>query len=119
MWDVTEVLQTSAGRAIFLLTHPVWDVTLLQHPGAPKHTISTHTSRVGCDGANIMADIDVVFLLTHPVWDVTAKSLKAAKTFRISTHTSRVGCDYLSPFSAIFSQVISTHTSRVGCDRYI
>ena len=34
---------------IFLLTHPVWDVT----------------------GANIMADIDVVFLLTHPVWDVT------------------------------------------------
>ena len=78
----------------FLLTHPVWDVTL-QHGkleyiiDISTHTsrvgcdaryfddeelnnISTHTSRVGCDGANIMADIDVVFLLTHPVWDVTA-----------------------------------------------
>ena len=56
---------------VFLLTHPVWDVTLTVGINANDIIISTHTSRVGCDGE--------------------------AKDFNdlvdISTHTSRVGCD--------------------------
>ena len=56
---------------IFLLTHPVWDVT------APTvirecEEISTHTSRVGCDYIGCVENnIHIWFLLTHPVWDVT------------------------------------------------
>ena len=55
----------------FLLTHPVWDVTMCIIPGDHGYTISTHTSRVGCD----------LF------------SLKLPRQHQISTHTSRVGCD--------------------------
>ena len=59
------------NSTIFLLTHPVWDVTLMR--------CGAHTSKI--------------FLLTHPVWDVT-KRWKALNEFvKISTHTSRVGCD--------------------------
>ena len=34
---------------VFLLTHPVWDVTLDSNYFLKLLTISTHTSRVGCD----------------------------------------------------------------------
>ena len=34
---------------IFLLTHPVWDVTTITEDGSPTQNISTHISRVGCD----------------------------------------------------------------------
>ena len=55
----------------FLLTHPVWDVTLQR--GKLEHIIdiSTHTSRVGCD-------ISWLLMIQEK---------------QISTHTSRVGCD--------------------------
>ena len=79
---------------LFLLTHPVWDVTSyhtdkVQKLGISTHTsrvgcdileysasfwtdISTHTSRVGCDSAGIpLGSPGYIFLLTHPVWDVT------------------------------------------------
>ena len=56
----------------FLLTHPVWDVTVITNADGDKTYISTHTSRVGCDD---YVDVErgelVKFLLTHPVWDVT------------------------------------------------
>ena len=77
----------------FLLTHPVWDVTqnvchVFFYTSISTHTsrvgcdsrmqlgfscifISTHTSRVGCDAENISKKEDMEFLLTHPVWDVT------------------------------------------------
>ena len=56
----------------FLLTHPVWDVTInTVYINKSKNQISTHTSRVGCD---------FVFC-----------SFISATV--ISTHTSRVGCD--------------------------
>ena len=81
-------------------------------------TISTHTSRVGCD---------------------TVEQWHQYITGGISTHTSRVGCDYFSNhpsdrfFLYFYSHIpcgmwlvrpnfkpiiipISTHTSRVGCD---
>ena len=55
----------------FLLTHPVWDVTVPLKKTTSPTCISTHTSRVGCD-----------FLESFHKWLVL-----------ISTHTSRVGCD--------------------------
>ena len=57
--------------ALFLLTHPVWDVTALAVKNYAAEAISTHTSRVGCDNRT-----------------------RRHRTMRkISTHTSRVGCD--------------------------
>ena len=68
-----EVQNLLNSGQIFLLTHPVWDVTLSLEHGCRTKEISTHTSRVGCDKA--------------------ALELYYDKT--ISTHTSRVGCDAL------------------------
>ena len=101
---------------IFLLTHPVWDVTNAFDASSVGVYISTHTSRVGCD-----------LLCCH-----------ALQGSIISTHTSRVGCDqYEHSLPNIswhfYSHIpcgmwrcytnrsrpntsISTHTSRVGCD---
>ena len=56
---------------LFLLTHPVWDVTTTQNKRSIIGVISTHTSRVGCDS---YAFVLLCFIV-------------------ISTHTSRVGCD--------------------------
>ena len=56
--------------------------------------ISTHTSRVGCDGGYLMKNFrQHIFLLTHPVWDVTGGKIMTSQSGIISTHTSRVGCD--------------------------
>ena len=99
----------------FLLTHPVWDVTVERR----KKFCETR------------------FLLTHPVWDVTKfqnfldriaynfyshipcgmwpSNLWASHFVLISIHTSRVGCDN-SCLSLNAIDGISTHTSRVGCD---
>ena len=72
MWDVTDTevktlctltISTHTSRVrcdddsfkvatsddAFLLTHPVWDVTVLRHREHDIDLISTHTSRVGCD----------------------------------------------------------------------
>ena len=81
-----------------------------------SHHISTHTSRVGCDhDAYVNFGLFCRFLLTHPVWDVTKVRWIYYRPIMISTHTSRVGCDaiFLHGFRRA---LISTHTSRVGCD---
>ena len=80
----------------FLLTHPVWDVTVPPEQQRHRVKISTHTSRVGCD----------------------SDRLQLYPSFTISTHTSRVGCD-IKEAALRRIEIISTHTSRVGCDRYI
>ena len=59
------------NRNLFLLTHPVWDVT--------ADTLAMRRR--------------IQFLLTHPVWDVTEHSATVTGLKNISTHTSRVGCD--------------------------
>ncbi len=60
----------------FLLTHPVWDVTInTVYINKSKNQISTHTSRVGCDPGKCYN----------------------GRIFNISTHTSRVGCDSTAP----------------------
>ena len=80
------------------------------------NVISTHTSRVGCDKSWMKNHITATqFLLTHPVWDVTWCPWFYRNTIPISTHTSRVGCDY-QPLDDNADDFISTHTSRVGCD---
>ena len=103
-------------QPLFLLTHPVWDVTRWQFFHWFSDKISTHTSRVGCDyhqkqritcrcisthtsrvGCDRIASAPWSqkwwFLLTHPVWDVTAIENSLYNHANISTHTSRVGCD--------------------------
>ena len=101
----------------FLLTHPVWDVTVIPTPVTVPSRISTHTSRVGCDVADTVSNdgdfnfyshipcgmwlspisficLSGTFLLTHPVWDVTVlQQFQQPQNLTISTHTSRVGCD--------------------------
>ena len=94
----------------------MWDVTITNQSGFNWLDISTHTSRVGCDGkvplycgnlkisthtSRVGCDQTRVrqkhanpeFLLTHPVLDVTARQTLTTQTTQISTHTSRVGCD--------------------------
>ena len=101
----------------FLLTHPVWDVTVSSKILALTYSISTHTSRVGCD-YNLWRNLYIIniFLLTHPVWDVTTIIVFSFLHTKISTHTSRVGCDELVTAICLSKWRISTHTSRVGCD---
>ena len=130
---------TGVKRFRFLLTHPVWDVTLSHFHREKRQKISTHTSRVGCDQVffegfpvpdhfyshipcgmwqilwRTMSNL-YRFLLTHPVWDVTMRQGQYMTLVKISTHTSRVGCDWLNPM-AKYVDYISTHTSRVGCDK--
>ena len=73
VWDVTHERAKFVGSARFLLTHPVWDVTREQQISPPEDSISTHTSRVGCDLILLYTIMTIMsFLLTHPVWDVTA-----------------------------------------------
>ena len=72
MWDVTGSTVKIIGQLGFLLTHPVWDVTMTG----------------GIDVNRLTG-----FLLTHPVWDVTDFKGTVQACFSISTHTSRVGCD--------------------------
>ena len=118
VWDVTvQACPKGILPRVFLLTHPVWDVTqkvlcticfqrnfyshipcgmwpFLLELYIISNSISTHTSRVGCDNG-----------LPDKVWNTG-----------ISTHTSRVGCDpYAYQIFPLFP--ISTHTSRVGCDK--
>ena len=85
-----------------------------------KHDwISTHTSRVGCDSGRMDTLWRTIkFLLTHPVWDVTETPQPSLRELEISTHTSRVGCD--GKYGVMRADyLISTHTSRVGCDRNV
>ena len=136
-----EAQNSDTEESVFLLTHPVWDVTYCNYNWGKCSKISTHTSRVGCD----------FFFLDF------------ASLFFISTHTSRVGCDFFLDTIPYFSRhfyshipcgmwprtealillhltwhfyshipcgmwqfclfeivrvlFISTHTSRVGCDK--
>ena len=69
MWQMPD--RNGQRYSQFLLTHPVWDVTKTWTRSWNWHTISTHTSRVGCD---------VLSIRNNPF-------------IRSSTHTSRVGCD--------------------------
>ena len=85
--------KSSRSNKAFLLTHPVWDVTITRIICRCFRDISTHTSRVGCDAIPVLTPDRAEFLLTHPVWDVTGAQNGGRQAAYISTHTSRVGCD--------------------------
>ena len=116
VWDVTSLCSFSLSCNIFLLTHPVWDVTTF---------IFIFTKHIQ-------------FLLTHPVWDVTPlPSIAIAPVVNFYSHIpcGMWPCSFSHPLQPInfYSHIpcgmwhqtryvsmitcsISTHTSRVGCD---
>ena len=139
MWPTSSILLMFP--VIFLLTHPVWDVTKVFIIVCERTPISTHTSRVGCDDYHRQRNTHDKNFYSHipcGMWlllwsDLTILAVISTHTSRvgcdiqhihiyrqlpISTHTSRVGCDWNSILFWGFCR-ISTHTSRVGCDRYI
>ena len=78
----------------FLLTHPVWDVTISNPCSKLSFPISTHTSRVGCDDRQAEAHTaDKNFYSHIPCGMWLYSCVYSAKNIVISTHTSRVGCD--------------------------
>ena len=79
--------------------------------------ISTHTSRVGCDGGNRPDSTGIIgFLLTHPVWDVTDYAQRYVDLgFHFYSHIP-CGMWRCNSLGVSVSIPISTHTSRVGCD---
>ena len=102
-------------------------------------SISTHTSRVGCDFSAPSSTPTITYFYSHIpcgmwLWKGGRNFVKhdfyshipcgmwpSSRIFSIasptiSTHTSRVGCD-LHCQTCITCSYISTHTSRVGCDR--
>ena len=115
MWPV-KVLP-SVILVIFLLTHPVWDVTkteryfkrcsnnfyshipcgmwrLNRRTVIHQLRISTHTSRVGCDTFDKSLAFGISNFYSHipcGMWQGTSELTELS--FDISTHTSRVGCD--------------------------
>ena len=64
-------LSKNTGQIVFLLTHPVWDVTcsghLVQHP---VKFLLTHPVW-DVTYPHLCCRPGEIFLLTHPVWDVT------------------------------------------------
>ena len=98
VWDVTgkDVVDRQVEK--FLLTHPVWDVTARQTLTTQTTQISTHTSRVGCDGLNITDGSLYSDFYSHipcGMWLHTGRGQELWPL--ISTHTSRVGCDPRPP----------------------
>ena len=140
MWRSSVVSVTFSY--LFLLTHPVWDVTPTLHKqisdllyfyshipcgmwrfGFPYDitffTISTHTSRVGCDykiaDNAISGQLNFYSHIPCGMWHIYRLSLtllfhfyshipcgmwrkchrRHGSVFLISTHTSRVGCDVI------------------------
>ena len=92
MWRCSTI--RTMARYIFLLTHPLWDVTLLLYNYLMHTTISTHTSLVGCDMFSLLL-----------FW------------FHLNFY-SHIPCGMWQQMQVflLFSQIISTHTSLVGCD---
>ena len=73
MWDVTDTeVKTLCTLTISTHTSRVGCDRNLCFSLNAIDGISTHTSRVGCDPAETPGnDTGGRFLLTHPVWDVT------------------------------------------------
>ena len=94
MWDVTLCHHSTLAGIKFLLTHPVWDVTPIAKVWVMTKSISTHTSRVGCDSARYTKRWRTIYFYSHIPCGMWRYWLADANTWRwISTHTSRVGCD--------------------------
>ena len=76
MWDVTVERRKKFCETRFLLTHPVWDVTIYGSdvPVIPISFLLTHP--VWDVTINYEERLNALeFLLTHPVWDVTGTGI--------------------------------------------
>ena len=136
MWRMTKKKWRS--RNIFLLTHPVWDVTLSYTATSAAGKISTHTSRVGCDGFQGNRSSLFFNFYSHipcGMWQYLQQSYLHNQNFyshipcgmwpercRFPFYHiyfySHIPCGMWLTTSEIIqrSKEISTHTSRVGCD---
>ena len=113
VWDVTVCRRIPFRNMRFLLTHPVWDVTSSPGTGLQHLEISTHTSRVGCDLGRPKRDwISCRFLLTHPVWDVTDS--KESRHDIIQDFYSHIPCG-MWPTSPAMKTVSSDFYSHIPC----
>ena len=136
MWRIRRWGNNVESR--FLLTHPLWDVTLnLASAGAMSLDFYSHipcgmwrdTSMSARVAENFYSHIPCgmwpfhIALLPHLIAISTHTSLVGCddisddehNRFTISTHTSLVGCDC---GNTVWQSclIISTHTSLVGCD---
>mgnify|MGYP003281314561 CR=1 FL=1 len=94
VWDVTIYQPIRLTYSKFLLTHPVWDVTWIAINLFESD--NNFYSHIPCGMWLTKLETRVTtleFLLTHPVWDVTRFLNRLVRCGYISTHTSRVGCD--------------------------
>ena len=57
--------QLNTHHFLFLLTHPVWDVTHITPSNHLQHIISTHTSRVGCDPYYLLHYHNIIHFYSH------------------------------------------------------
>ena len=115
MWRIPKLKHFVLLR--FLLTHPVWDVTLFSD--IIKLSSYNFYSHIPCGMWRLVCKIhrrwrNFYSHIPCGMWPVlTPFSLIAPM---ISTHTSRVGCDNALDTTIQQMFAISTHTSRVGCD---
>ena len=137
MWRIPKLKHFVLLR--FLLTHPVWDVTLFSDIiklssynfyshipcGMWRLVCKIHRrwrnfySHIPCGMWPVLTPFSLIapMISTHTsrVGCDNALDTTIQQMFAISTHTSRVGCD-ASGMTWIHIRIISTHTSRVGCD---
>ena len=119
MWPVLtpfSLIAPMSGR--FLLTHPVWDVTLEMQ--RLNFLFQNFYSHIPCGMWPTLIEWynknKLNFYSHIPCGMWLASSLPFRNGITISTHTSRVGCDCNGCQIIWILQQISTHTSRVGCD---
>ena len=109
VWDVTMCRRIQRQQRKFLLTHPVWDVTSSYSAKTQSsaflltHPVWDVTFRL------VFCCYCHIFLLTHPVWDVTFLLAQVAAFCLISTHTSRVGCDLAAKQTATLLTYFYSH----------
>ena len=130
---------TTARANLFQSTHPVWDATPDKQSKTPRHAISIHASRMGCD-ADFVDDVSFRHISIHASRMgcdlIPARYASIVLYFNpripygmrhhfpsilitfsiISIHASRMGCDLESRREFDFIP-ISIHASRMGCDR--
>ena len=116
VWDVTSKYSDYGGYSYrFLLTHPVWDVTRTTNFSSGRQHFYSHIPCGMWPGYGDTVSKPFKFLLTHPVWDVTTSNcIFSSMWLFLLTHP--VWDVTALPDACKQDIKISTHTSRVGCD---
>ena len=108
---MTQGLAKAWLTSLFLLTHPVWDVTRIYINDFQKYLISTHTSRVGCDGIHARTTVyrqkNFYSHIPCGMWPQDDNAWVSGDA--ISTHTSRVGCDKRNSTRTTHAGFLLTH----------